>query len=567
MARKDDNNLIKNYPFLRDEWNYVKNPGKKPEDYSFGCHEKVWWICTECGGSYERSIKDRVHKGSGLCPTCARSQAAEKRTASGALKKAAATRSFNKIKAGKSLADTHPEILPLWDHEKNILKPTEVTAGSHTEVFWRCPEGHSYRRAVKTQVSGQKCAVCSNRTLVRGVNDLATVCPQIAGEWHPEKNGELTPADIVYGSSEVVWWRCPENPDHVWKAKVYDRTANGHGCPYCKNLKINEGDNDFATLFPEIAAQWDYELNGDNVPSQFSCHSKYKAHWICGKGHRWQVSISSRVFFLSSCPECSREQRTSFPEQCTLFYVEKYFPAVKGRNSKLGAEADLFLEERKTVIEYDGEHWHRKKVEKDRKKTETFRRKGYRVIRLREKGLPDIEGSECIRVENAAANASLTDAIRMLLNMLGVSKPEIDIRKDNPAIYRRFLAIQKENSLAAKHPEMLPDWDDEKNAGLDPSCASAYSRVRIHWKCHACGKEWTATAQERSRGRHACPECRKKENLEKGRKIINLTTGTVYACLADAAASCGGRKGNICSCCRGTRQSAYGYRWAYYEPE
>ena len=36
-----------------------------------------------------------------------------------------------------------------------------------------------------------------------------TSYPHLVKEWHPTKNGELTPNDFTYGSNKKVWWRCP----------------------------------------------------------------------------------------------------------------------------------------------------------------------------------------------------------------------------------------------------------------------------------------------------------------------------------------------------------------------
>ena len=40
--------------------------------------------------------------------------------------------------------------------------------------------------------------------LVRGKNDLKTINPQLADEWHPTKNGTLQPTDVVYGSGKKL---------------------------------------------------------------------------------------------------------------------------------------------------------------------------------------------------------------------------------------------------------------------------------------------------------------------------------------------------------------------------
>lgn len=38
-------------------------------------------------------------------------------------------------------------------------------------------------------LKNQQCAVCANRVVVAGINDLATTHIELAKEWHPTKNG------------------------------------------------------------------------------------------------------------------------------------------------------------------------------------------------------------------------------------------------------------------------------------------------------------------------------------------------------------------------------------------
>lgn len=61
-------------------------------------------------------------------------------------------------------------------------------------------------------------------------NDLGTLHPGLAAEWHPERNGGLTPRDIVPGSRRKVWWRAACG--HQWRTAVFVR-SRGSGCPAC----------------------------------------------------------------------------------------------------------------------------------------------------------------------------------------------------------------------------------------------------------------------------------------------------------------------------------------------
>ena len=91
-----------------------------------------------------------------------------------------------------------------------------------------------------TQLSGSDCVprkrdrlpVLHKQKVLAGFNDLATVEPRIAAEWHPTLNGALTPEMVTVGSTKKVWWECPLG--HVWKAAIYPRTgAKKCGCPVC----------------------------------------------------------------------------------------------------------------------------------------------------------------------------------------------------------------------------------------------------------------------------------------------------------------------------------------------
>ncbi|HIN06663.1 MAG TPA: hypothetical protein EYM65_10590 [Dehalococcoidia bacterium] len=91
--------------------------------------------------------------------------------------------------------------------------------------------------------------------------------PELAAQWHPTKNVELTPDQVVAGSNKKAWWICTEGPDHEWEASIGHRTA-GRGCPFCRGLKVS-ATNSLASLHAEIAAQWHPAMNG----SPIHCHS------------------------------------------------------------------------------------------------------------------------------------------------------------------------------------------------------------------------------------------------------------------------------------------------------
>ena len=85
-------------------------------------------------------------------------------------------------------------------------------------------------------------------------NSLAISNPELAREWHPTKNGDLTPYNVTPGSDKKAWWKCPKGDDHVWNSAASSRTA-GNSCPICTNLKV-VNSNCLATLNPELTKEW-----------------------------------------------------------------------------------------------------------------------------------------------------------------------------------------------------------------------------------------------------------------------------------------------------------------------
>ena len=134
------------------------------------------------------------------------------------------------------------------------------------------------------------------------MNDLQTVNPALAKEWHPYKNDHLTPANVTAGSHRKVWW--VGSCGHEWKAEVKSRHA-GRGCPYCAGRLLLKGFNDLETTNPKILKEWDYEKNNELEPCELQAGSHKKVWWKCKEGHSWQASPNHRISKGRGCPYCS----------------------------------------------------------------------------------------------------------------------------------------------------------------------------------------------------------------------------------------------------------------------
>jgi len=122
----------------------------------------------------------------------------------------------------------------------------------------------------------------------------------------------------------------------------------------------------------------------------------------------------------------------------------------------------------------------------------------------------------------------------------------------------------RQNSLAEKFPEIVIDWDTDKNVGIDLMQISAGSTQKYHWKCSVCGYEYISSPANRIR--HGCTQCARKRTIEGScRSVINLDTQEVFPSLRAAGEKYGGTSKGISNACTGRVKTAYGYRWAYLD--
>ena len=274
------------HPELEKQWHPTKNGDLSPYDFSEFSNREVWWKCDE-GDDHEwrTSIGKRTFSARN-CPFCSR----------------------NKVSKSSSFAITHPELAKEWHPTKNgDLTPSDVLYGSTQEVWWKCPEGddHEWKAALYSRSRGKGCSVCHGGTVVSS-NCLATLRPEIAEQWHPTKNGDLTANDVREFSNINVWWKCPKGDDHEWRAEIANR-SNGAGCNICSGHKVVKS-NCLATTHPDLAMEWHPTKNGELTPLNFTAGSDQRIWWKCagGENHEWRTAIGNRTKTdPNGCPSCA----------------------------------------------------------------------------------------------------------------------------------------------------------------------------------------------------------------------------------------------------------------------
>lgn len=495
-------NLQALYPKLATEWHPSKNGELTPKAVTPGCGKKAWWKCPKGDDHvWEAVILSRTRNNCG-CPYCS-GRFADK---------------------NNNLGKANPEILKEWHPTKNgNRKPSDYTPRSGVVVWWKCPKGddHEWQSTIANRARSNGCPVCAGRRVVK-TNCLATLKPELAKEWHPAKNKDLTPYDVVLGSNRKVWWKCPKGDDHEWETAVVDRSS-GSICPVCANRKIVKS-NCVATLRPDLAKDWHPTKNGKRTPYNTHPGSSFKVWWKCKHGHEWKAALEKRGSLKQGCPKCCK--KTTLPELRIFSELKTIFPSIQHRAIIGGYELDIYIPELQLGIEYDGVFWHKDKTEKDKKKNKALESR-ILLMRAREKGLAKISGKDILLNTISISVESIKSILRSILkyrnikSAITLNKIEQYLKLTDWIASQHFTKlcternhINFEESISCLFPKLTQEWHPTKNDPLLPEYFSPGSGKQVWWKCTKGDDHvWKASIHSRVTG-VSCPICA-------GKKAVN----------------------------------------------
>ena len=105
-----------------------------------------------------------------------------------------------------------------------------------SKLEWKCLKescGEVFTQNWHTISGNTNCPYCSNKRVGKN-NCLAFKHPEIANQWHPTKNGNLTPYDIMTNSHTKVWWKCKDCGHEKFMSpnRMY---TGGLGCDKCSD--------------------------------------------------------------------------------------------------------------------------------------------------------------------------------------------------------------------------------------------------------------------------------------------------------------------------------------------
>lgn len=490
MKMKKANSLAVKAPHLVDEFHPSKN-SITPDQITYSSNKKVWWKCLLSGHEWEATVGNR-YRGSG-CPGC----------------------SGRRLSGENNLAVKCPHLIAQWHPTKNgSLSPWDVAPRGKTKVWWQCENGHEWRATAGNRYMGTGCPHCDGRR-VTPENNLAIKYPLLVLQWHYEKNCNLSPDQVMPGSSRKVWWKCESG--HEWRASIQAR-VRGQKCPFCIGKRASL-ENNFAVKCPHLLSEWHYEKN-QLSPHDVTYGSKKVVWWKCKFEHVWKAAIYTRAAG-HGCPKCNfRSSRLEVRIYCELKYI---FRDTLWQAKIQKREVDVFIPSHSVAIEVDGWYWHRTsdRLDADNQKSMLLKSNGIKLIRVMDNRMERSKKTTCLLYKNGEHER---DVVVRLLNLfvteLNLSSDEkININSylhsnqyANEDKYNEIMtqlpAPQVEDSVL-KNDYLVSEWSYDKNV-LPPSYYSCGSKAKVWWKCLLSGHEWMATIGSRAAGR-GCPYCKKKK--------------------------------------------------------
>lgn len=422
LVRRNDT-LEAEYPELAKQWHPTKNGSLNPKDVTYGSGIRAWWKCSN-NHEWEAVINSR-RQGSG-CPYCA----------------------GQKPTTERNFATAYPELLNEIDWEKNKnFDPYKLTPRANQKIWWKCEKGHSWEATITNKTRkgyNGDCPYCLNRKLCDD-NSLAHVRPDIAKDWHPTKNEQLTPKDVIAGGSKKVWWICKHN--HEWKTTVGARVNNGTGCPKC-SLQTSRIE---IAIYSEVKALFDDVLWQEKIDG-YECDILIKEKNI-------GIEVDG-VYWHNRRPEVDSIKQKLFEDKGVLLF-------------RLREEGLPLLSERDINFKWSDN--------------------SFPIIKLLINQILKfaiISEEDLLKLEKYVSNNTLIN------------------EKLYREIVSFLPAPPAEQSLAAKRPDLAKEWAFDLNAPLLPEHFKPGSSKIVWWRCLQ-GHTWKTSLNHRSNQNTGCPTCPK----------------------------------------------------------
>jgi rubrerythrin len=233
----EDNYISKKFPHLLKEWDYEKNSKildskgnpVTSDTYKAFTRHKFWWICPDCGHSYQQLLVKRTKANIG-CPICRRKEIIIGR------------RIVKCIDCG---VEFDYKIEFPWNNSKQHFERCKI-----------CRDKYNEQKRIDGKIKAEEKELAAEERRQKKV--LKLVDPTLFECIHPTKNHDIKNIDTLFiTSSKKLWFICPrcgrESSEYIYN--MFKR----HACKKCVATNASSIERKFYYFIESIFGEDDVE--------------------------------------------------------------------------------------------------------------------------------------------------------------------------------------------------------------------------------------------------------------------------------------------------------------------
>jgi hypothetical protein len=215
----------------------------------------------------------------------------------------------------------------------------------------------------------------------------------------------------------------------------------------------NNNDLQWKKMY-EIAKKYFFKHGNLEIPQKYVTNEGIKlGTWINTQRQYFKKGklTSERIELLENIgmhwDALRQNGGTSFPEYFIYYILKEYYgeDKVLYRDKSLGFEVDVHIPHLKMAFEFDGEVWHKSRIDKDIEKDIKSSKKETVLYRFREPGLNNLKTSICFSLKNNSTNSNLVQLTEEIYEIFS-NEFGINIKYSIENIYNEYILNYKLNT-------------------------------------------------------------------------------------------------------------------------
>ncbi len=335
-------------PHLAAEWDYDKN-SLSPTEVSHGSKIQIWWKCSRCGFSWKSTPKYRSNTRKG-CPHCAK----QFKT------------SFPEQALFYYVNQRYPDAINGYKYKSkkaiDIYIPSLSVGIEYDGINWHNDFARDEMKNQELKDIGIRLIRIRERENRKsGIKQLhplkktwCTIEYDIDGNEYLDADESLN--EMIRTTLLTISILCAQSTSEHLVINIAEDEES-----IMKQLRLHMDERSLAFQSPDIAREWNYEKNGDLLPSGFANGSNKKVWWKCAVcQHVWQAAIGNRTGQKQGCPECEKKKSNVNNRRAVIcIEMDKRYDSKSQASKETGiSRANIILCCKGKTKTAGGYHWH-----------------------------------------------------------------------------------------------------------------------------------------------------------------------------------------------------------------